>query len=216
MRGARTPSSFPAERPGLGDEKGDEGGAGHRARETIHPPSSLSRDAPRHPRADPGSVSGFTRTPFKVVECCTSVESSPTKEPPNAVRTHERLRPHHRSHHRPHPHRSRAHRQRPHDGHARRRSRTRRLRPRRAPQPALLLLLPHDNPRPHRRPDHHAPALDLDDPHHDERPRENRRGLRDAPIHVERAHRPHDGPRQHRPRLPLVRPGHPPGHSARH
>ena len=54
--------------------------------------------------------------------------------------------------------------------------------------------------------------VDRDDADHDERPGEDRRGLRDAPAPRRRPGRPDDGPRQHRPGLSVVRPGHPQRH----
>ena len=54
--------------------------------------------------------------------------------------------------------------------------------------------------------------VDGDDPHHHQRPGEDRRGLRDAPAPGRRSRRPDDGARQHRSGVSLVRPGHPQGH----
>ena len=51
--------------------------------------------------------------------------------------------------------------------------------------------------------------LDRDDADHDQRPGQDRRGLRDAPAPRRRPRRPDDGPGQHRTGLSLVRPGHP-------
>ena len=51
--------------------------------------------------------------------------------------------------------------------------------------------------------------LDRHDPDHDQRPGQDRRGLRDAPAPGRRARRPDVGPRQHGPGLPVVRAGHP-------
>ena len=67
----------------------------------------------------------------------------------------------------------------------------------------------------HRRADRAPAALHRDDADHDERPGEDRRGLRDAAARLGRPHRPHARPRQHRPGLPVVRQGHPPGPAAR-
>ena len=75
--------------------------------------------------------------------------------------------------------------------------------------PPFVPQQPHHPPGLHRRADRAAAAVDVDHPHHDERPGEDRRGLRDAAAPRGRPGRPHDGPRQHRPGLPLVRPGHP-------
>ena len=86
---------------------------------------------------------------------------------------------------------------------------------RRAPQPAVLLLLPHHDARLHRREDLDAAAVDGHDADHHQRPGEDRRGLRDAAAPGRRPGRPDDGPRQHRPGLPVVRQGHPRRHRAR-
>ena len=115
----------------------------------------------------------------------------------------------------PHAQRGREDPQHDHDRQARRGGRTRRLRAGRAPQPAVLVVLAHHDARLHRRPDRAPRPLDRDDPHHHERPGEDRRGLRDAAARVGRSRRPHARPRQHRPGLPVVRPGHPPGTAAR-
>ena len=56
-----------------------------------------------------------------------------------------------------------------------------------------------------------AAAVDVHDADHDQRPGQDRRGLRDAPAPLRWTRRPHDGPRQHRPGLPVVRAGHPQG-----
>ncbi|QTI50342.1 hypothetical protein JYK04_08220 [Streptomyces nojiriensis] len=86
--------------------------------------------------------------------------------------------------------------------HRRRGSRPRRLRHRRAPQPAVRPLLADHDARLHRR-THRAPdPVHLDDTDHHQRPGEDRRGLRDAPARRGRPRRPHDGPRQHRTGLP--------------
>ena len=68
----------------------------------------------------------------------------------------------------------------PDDRAARGRGRARRLRARRAPQPAVLLLVADHHARLHRREDRAPHPLHRDDPHHHERPGEDRRGLRDA------------------------------------
>ena len=90
--------------------------------------------------------------------------------------------------------------------------RPRRLRDRRAPQPAVRAVLAHDDARLHRRADRAPHPLDRDDADHDERPGQDRRGLRDAPAPGRRPGRPDDGPRQHGAGLPVVRPGHPERH----
>ena len=92
--------------------------------------------------------------------------------------------------------------------------RPRRLRDRRAPQPAVRAVVADDDARLHRRPDREADPLHVHDADHHQRPGEDRRGLRDAPAPRRRPRRPDDGPRQHRPGLPVVRQGHPPGHPA--
>ena len=87
------------------------------------------------------------------------------------------------------------------------RGRPRRLRDRRAPQRAVRPLLPDHAARLHRREDEAPPALDRDDADHDQRPGQDRRGLRDAPAPGRRPGRPDDGPREHGPGLPVVRAG---------
>ena len=91
-----------------------------------------------------------------------------------------------------------------------------RLRHRRAPQPAVHPLLAHHHARVRRGPDRQDRSVHLDHADHHQRPGEDRRGLRDAPAPGRRPRRPDHGPRQHRPGLPLVRPGHPQRHPARH
>ena len=86
---------------------------------------------------------------------------------------------------------------------------------RRAPQPAVLSSSPDHDARLHRRADRAAHPLHRDHADHDQRPGEDRRGLRDAAALSRRPHRPHARPRQHRPGLPVVRQGHPPGPPAR-
>ena len=93
--------------------------------------------------------------------------------------------------------------------------RARRVRPRRAPQPAVRPVVAHHDAGLHRRPDRAPAALDRHDADHHQRPGEDRRGLRDAAAPGRRPGRPHAGPRQHRPGLPVVRPGHPRRHPAR-
>ena len=66
----------------------------------------------------------------------------------------------------------------------------------------------------HRRPDQGHHPVHGHDAHHDQRPGQDRRGLRDAPASRGRPRRPDDGPRQHRPGVPLVRAGHPQRHPA--
>ena len=133
----------------------------------------------------------------------------------NAVRNLHRQRHHSGPHQRSHAERARAHQG--HRGHreACRGGRARRLRTRRAPQPAVLVVLADDDARVHRRADLDPPALHRDHADHHERPGEDRRGLRDAPARLRRPRRPHARPRQHRPRLPVVRQGHPPGPAPR-
>ena len=93
--------------------------------------------------------------------------------------------------------------------------RPRRLRDRRAPQPAVRPVVPDHDARLHRGEDRAAHPVDRHDADHHQRPGEDRRGLRDAPAPRRRPRRPDDGPRQHRPGLPVVRPGHPQRHPAR-
>ena len=88
-----------------------------------------------------------------------------------------------------------------------RRDRPRRLRDRRAPQRAVRPLLPDHAARLHRREDGAPAAVDRDDTDHDQRPGQDRRGLRDAPAPGRRPGRPDDGSRQHGSGLPLVRAG---------
>ena len=133
----------------------------------------------------------------------------------HAVRGLLGQRHHDRPHHRAHAERGRADQGGRRDRREGRGGRARRLRPRRAPQPAVLLLLAHDDAGLHRRADRAAAALDGDDADHHERPGEDRRGLRDAAAPRRRPGRPDAGPRQHRPGLPVVRPGHPRRHPAR-
>ena len=61
-----------------------------------------------------------------------------------------------------------------------------------------------------------AAAVDRHDADHDQRPAEDRRGLRDAPAPVRWSRRPDAGARQHRSGLSVVRQGHPGRHPARH
>ena len=92
--------------------------------------------------------------------------------------------------------------------------RPRRLRDRRAPQPAVRPVLADHPARLPRRAHREAAALDGDHLDHHQRPGEDRRGLRDAAAPGRRPGGPDDGPRQHRPGVPLVRPGHPGRHLA--
>ena len=93
--------------------------------------------------------------------------------------------------------------------------RPRRLRHRRAPQPAVHRLQPDHDAGLHRRADRADHPVDRHHADHDHRPGADRRGLRQAPAPRRRPRRPDDGPRQHRPGLPVVRQGHPRGHPAR-
>ena len=93
--------------------------------------------------------------------------------------------------------------------------RPRRLRDRRAPQPAVRRVVPDHPPRLHRGADREAAALHEHDADHHQRPGEDRRGLRVPAAPLRRPRRPDDGPRQHRPGLPVVRQGHPRRHQAR-
>ena len=68
---------------------------------------------------------------------------------------------------------------------------------------------PHHPARVHRGPDRADHPVDRDDAHHDQRPGQDRRGLRDAPASRGRAGRPHAGAWQHRAGVSVVRPGHP-------
>ncbi len=92
--------------------------------------------------------------------------------------------------------------------------RPRRVRHRRAPQPAVRAVLADDAARLPRRADRPAAAVHRDDADHHQRPGEDRRGLRDAAAPRRRPGRPDARPRQHRPGLPVVRPGHPRRHRA--
>ena len=127
----------------------------------------------------------------------------------HAIRGLHGRRRHDRPHHRPHAQRGRAHRGDGRDRPQGRGGRPRRLRHRRAPQPAVRAVLAHHDARLHRREDGAPDPLDRDDADHDQRPGQDRRGLRDAPAPGRRPGRPDDGPRQHGPGLPVVRPGHP-------
>ena len=98
---------------------------------------------------------------------------------------------------------------------ARRRGRARRLRDRRAPQPAVLLLVADDAAGAHRRADRAHRPEHGDHADHDQRPGEDRRGLRDAPAPGQGADGPDARPRQHRAGVSVVRPGHPQGPRAR-
>ena len=93
--------------------------------------------------------------------------------------------------------------------------RPRRVRHRRAPQPAVRAVVADHDAGLHRGEDRAPDPVDRDDADHDQRPGEDRRGLRDAPAPRRRPGRPDDGPRQHGPGLPVVRPGHPQRHRAR-
>ena len=110
---------------------------------------------------------------------------------------------------------ARAHQGHRHDRQEGRGGRARRLRDRRAPQPAVL------RPRPTTTLAYIAAQTErlilstAHDADHHQRPGEDRRGLRDAAAPRRRPRRPDDGPRQHRPGLPVVRQGHPRGHPAR-
>src|SRR3954452_19380077 len=84
--------------------------------------------------------------------------------------------------HGPDAERGRAHRRDRADRPARGRGRARRVRDRRAPQPAVLLLVADDAARPHRRADGADRRQHRGHAHHDERPGQDRRGLRDAPA----------------------------------
>lgn len=114
-----------------------------------------------------------------------------------------------------HPDRGAAHSGRPDHRPARRAGRSRRLRPRRAPQPAVLLLVADDHARLPRGCHQHPAAVHRDHADHHERPGEDRRGLRDAAARGGRPRRPDARARQHRPGLPVVRPGHPAGDQPR-
>ena len=93
--------------------------------------------------------------------------------------------------------------------------RPRRLRDRRAPQPAVHRLRADDHAGLHRRADRADHPVDGDHADHHHRPGADRGELRQAPAPHRRPRRPDDGPRQHRPGLPVVRQGHPPGHQPR-
>ena len=93
--------------------------------------------------------------------------------------------------------------------------RPRRVRHRRAPQPAVRAVLADDAARLPGRADRPAAAVHRDHADHHQRPGEDRRGLRDAAAPRRRAGRPDARPRQHRPGLPVVRSGHPRRHRAR-
>ena len=114
-----------------------------------------------------------------------------------------------------HAERGGAHRRDRPDRPARGRGRPRRVRDRRAPQPAVLLLLADDAAGAHRRADRADRAQHRGHADHDERPGEDRRGLRDAPAPGQGPAGPDARPRQHRAGVSVVRPGHPQGARAR-
>ena len=134
----------------------------------------------------------------------------------HAVRSLHRRRRHGRSDHRADAVRARADQGDGGDRAQGRGGRARRLRHRRAPQPAVRALVAHHHARLHRGPHRAAAAVHRDHADHHQRPGEDRRGLRDAPAPGRRPGRPDDGARQHRTGLPVVRPGHPQRHPAGH
>ena len=89
-----------------------------------------------------------------------------------------------------------------------------RVRDRRAPQPAVLLVVADHAAGVHRGHHEEADRDHRDDADHHERPGAHRRGVRDAAAPVQGTDGPDARPRQHRAGVSVVRPGHPAGPAA--